>query len=170
MSLHYSLQELRSQLATTLTRERIRGWMCLPLWERIKILKLISTIQSRTKLMKFDPDDSWLHKTDINMKVDWKEKYEKEHKLRQEAETETILVKGIGMNSPEMRDAKKKGENMKQDIQILEARVEFLKKNLAGAVKMYKDEKERRQFAEQELKRLKKTLVDPVDEARKAGL
>ena len=56
--------------------------------------------------MKFDPDDSWLHKTDINMKVDWKEKYEKE----------------------------------------------------------------RIQFAEQELKRLKKTLVDPVDEARKAGL
>ena len=59
---------------------------------------------------------------------------------------------------------------MKQDIQILEARVEFLKKNLAGAVKMYKDEKERRQFAEQELKRLKKILVDPVNEARKAGL
>ena len=26
-----------------------------------------------------------------------------EHKLRQEAETETILVKGIGMNSPEMK-------------------------------------------------------------------
>ena len=120
--------------------------------------------------MKFDPDDSWLHKTDINMKVDWKEKYEKEHKLRQEAETETILVKGIGMNSPEMRDAKKKRENMKEDIQILEARVKFLQGNLRGAVKMYKDEKERRQFAEQELKRLKKTFVDPVDEARKAGL
>ena len=28
----------------------------------------------------------------------WKEMYEKEHKLRQEAETETILVKVIGMN------------------------------------------------------------------------
>ena len=28
----------------------------------------------------------------------WKEKYEKEHKLRQEAETEAILVKGIGIN------------------------------------------------------------------------
>ena len=38
----------------------------------------------------------------------WKEKYEKEHKLRQEAETETILVKGIGMNSPEMKAAKAK--------------------------------------------------------------
>ena len=107
---------------------------------------------------------------DVKIMQEWKEKYEKEHKLRQEAETETILVKGIGMNSPEMRDAKKKGENMKEDIQILEARVKFLQGNLRGAVKMYKDEKERRQFAEQELKRLKKTLVDPVDEARKAGL
>ena len=38
-----------------------------------------------------------------------------------------------------------------QDIQTLEARVEFLKRNLRGAVKMYKDEKERRQFAEKEL-------------------
>ena len=39
---------------------------------------------------------------------DWKDQYEKEHKLRQEAETETILVKGIGMNSPEMKAATKK--------------------------------------------------------------
>ena len=43
-----------------------------------------------------------------------------------------------------------------QDIQTLEARVEFLKRNLRGAVKMYKDEKERRQFAEKELVDLKK--------------
>jgi hypothetical protein len=40
--------------------------------------------------------------------LSWKEKYDKEHKLRQEAETETILVKGIGMNSPEMREMKTK--------------------------------------------------------------
>ena len=40
--------------------------------------------------------------------VDWEKLYKKEHKLRQEAETETILVKGIGMNSPEMKDAKAK--------------------------------------------------------------
>ena len=40
--------------------------------------------------------------------IDWEELYNKEHKLRQEAETETILVKGIGMNSPEMKEAKAK--------------------------------------------------------------
>ena len=48
--------------------------------------------------------------------------------------------------------------------------MKFLKKNLRGAVKMYKDEKERRQFAEKELVDLKKRMKDPVNEARKAGL
>ena len=42
----------------------------------------------------------------------YKDKYEKEHKLRQEAETETILIKGIGMNSPEMKAAKAKIEEL----------------------------------------------------------
>ena len=56
--------------------------------------------------------------------------------------------------------------NKLEDIQTLQARVEFLKSNLRGAVKMYKDEKERRQFAEKELERIK----NPVSDARKAGL
>ena len=47
---------------------------------------------------------------------EWKERYEKEHKLRQEAETETILVKGIGMNSPEMKTANKKIEELQKEI------------------------------------------------------
>jgi len=33
----------------------------------------------------------------------WKDMYEKEHKLRQEAEGEMTIVKGIGENSPEMK-------------------------------------------------------------------
>jgi hypothetical protein len=48
--------------------------------------------------------------------VDWEKLYNKEHKLRQEAETETILVKGIGMNSPEMKDAKKKIEYLQDEL------------------------------------------------------
>ena len=91
--------------------------------------------------MKFDPDDSWLYKKDIN---------------------------------PHYEDLLKEGDrkmmNKLEDIQTLEARVEFLKKNLRGAVQMYKDEKERRQFAEKELVDLKKRMKDPVNEARKAGL
>ena len=51
-----------------------------------------------------------------NEELKWKQKYKKEHKLRQEAETETILVKGIGMNSPEMKDAKKKIEYLQDEL------------------------------------------------------
>ena len=47
---------------------------------------------------------------------DSKEAWKKEHKLRQEAETETILVKGIGMNSPEMRDAKEKIKELQSNL------------------------------------------------------
>ena len=46
----------------------------------------------------------------------WKEKYEKEHKLRQEAEGETTIVKGIGMNSPEMKALKKEVEELKAKL------------------------------------------------------
>ena len=129
MSLHYSLPELQSQLARTLTQERIRGWMSLPLCERKKILKLISTIQSRKRPMTHDE-----HYEDL------------------------------------LKEGDRKMMDKLQDIQVLQARVEFLKRNLAGAVKLYKDEKERRQFAEKELERLKQTFKDPVNEARKAGL
>ena len=48
--------------------------------------------------------------------VDWEKLYNKEHKLRQEAQTETILVKGIGMNSPEMKAANKRIEELQKEI------------------------------------------------------
>ena len=51
-----------------------------------------------------------------NEELKWEQKYKTEHKLRQEAETETILVKGIGMNSPEMKAAKQKIEEMQKEI------------------------------------------------------
>ena len=125
------------------------------------MIKLWDTLRSKTQQMLLEQE---------NKELKWEQKYKKEHKLRQEAEAETILVKGIGMNSPEMRDEKKKGEAMTTEIKTLEARVKFLQANLRGAVKMYKDEKERRQFAEKELVNLKKSMKDPVNEARKAGL
>ena len=58
--------------------------------------------------------------TDVKIIQEWKEKYEKEHKLRQEAETETILVKGIGMNSPEMKAAKEEINDLKNKIANLD--------------------------------------------------
>ena len=53
----------------------------------------------------------------------WKDKYDLEHRLRQEAETETILIKGIGMNSPEMKAAKKKIEELKKENNKLYRRI-----------------------------------------------
>ena len=46
----------------------------------------------------------------------YKEKYENEHKLRQAAEGETTIVKAIGMNSPEMRDAKAKINELQSNL------------------------------------------------------
>ena len=46
----------------------------------------------------------------------WEEKYKKEHKLRQEAEGETTIVKGIGQNSPEMKAAKQKIEELQKEL------------------------------------------------------
>jgi hypothetical protein len=54
-----------------------------------------------------------------NEELKWEQKYKKEHKLRQEAETETILVKGIGMNSPEMKAANKKIKELEKKIEEL---------------------------------------------------
>ena len=48
--------------------------------------------------------------------ITFKEKYEKEHKLRLEAEGETHLVKAVGMNSPEMKEAKKEIEALKKEL------------------------------------------------------
>jgi hypothetical protein len=53
---------------------------------------------------------------DNQIKESWKDKYDLEHRLRQEAETETILIKGIGINSPEMRDAKAKITELQSNL------------------------------------------------------
>ena len=50
----------------------------------------------------------------------WEEKYEKEHKLRQEAEGELTIVKTITIDSsPEMRDAKAKIEELQNSMDRL---------------------------------------------------
>ena len=53
---------------------------------------------------------------DNQLKENWKDKYDLEHRLRQEAETETILIKGIGMNSPEMKAAKAKITELQSNL------------------------------------------------------
>ena len=118
----------------------------------------------------------------------WKEKYEKEHKLRQEAETETILVKGIGINSPEMRDAKKKIEELQNSMDRLRRensdcynRIADLTDSLESKdyfkdpdYKYLVDENHRleQQYLEvmADNKKLSRQIEDKMDQLRKSGL
>jgi len=123
VNLHYSLPELRSQLARMLTREPIQAWMSSPLSKRKKILKLISIIQLRSK---------------------------EENSMMSNEECEI--------------------ENLKLENQKLGKRIEFFKMSLENAVKKYKEERERRQFAEKEVTGVKKEIKNSIDRMRKNGL
>ena len=81
-------------------------------------------------------------KKEIDYHRYWKNMYEKEHKLRQEAQGETTIVKGIGMNSPEMKALKEKNQELRKEI------CELRNDN----------------------RQLSKQVEDQVDRARKAGL
>ena len=63
-----------------------------------------------------DPTIFDVARDNFKKELDWKEKYDKEHKLRLEAEGETHLVKAVGMNSPEMKAAKLKIEEMRKEL------------------------------------------------------
>ena len=54
----------------------------------------------------------------MNEELNWKDMYDKEHKLRQEAEGETTIVKGIGMNSPEFLALKKRIKELENSLSI----------------------------------------------------
>ena len=93
--------------------------------------------------------------------------YEKEHKLRQEAQGETTIVKGIGMNSPEMKEAQQK---IKELETILRSQ-DYTKQH---DYKFLVDENKKLHKEVDELRRDNKTLTHQVDDqiarVRKAGL
>ena len=70
----------------------------------------------------------------MDKKLNWKDMYDKEHKLRQEAEGEVTIIRGIGMNSPEFRALKKENEELKEDNKKLAKQVED-KDNLVGRLR-----------------------------------
>jgi septal ring factor EnvC (AmiA/AmiB activator) len=57
-------------------------------------------------------------------KNNWEEMYKKERKLRQEAEGEMSIVKGIGMNSPEVIKLKKEICEVRHDNRKLSQQIE----------------------------------------------
>ena len=96
----------------------------------------------------------------------WEEKYKKEHKLRQEAETETILVKGIGMNSPEMKAAKAEINTLKE---TLESRDYTRQHDYQFLIDENRRLEEERNMLTLDNKRLAQQIDNQVDRLRKAG-
>ena len=104
-------------------------------------------------------------------------KYKKEHKLRQEAETETILVKGIGINSPEMKAANKKIEELQGSLERARKENNDLYNRIADALEVNESHQRlngklqvRVAELEEDNKQISKQVEDQVERARKAGL
>ena len=106
-------------------------------------------------------------KKEIDYHRYWKDMYEREHKLRQEAQGETTIVKGIGMSSPEMKEAQQK---IKELEEILRSR-DYTKQHDYKFL-VFENKKLHKEVGE--LRRDNKTLTHQVDDqiarVRKAGL
>ena len=124
-------------------------------------------------------------KKEIDYHRYWKDMYEKEHKLRQEAQGETTIVKGIGMNSPEMKTLKSEVGALKQQLHTdrdkAQARIKELEEILKSRdytrqhdykflvnenKKLHKEVDE----IKQDNKRLAHHIEDRIDRSRKAGM
>ena len=97
----------------------------------------------------------------------WKDMYEREHKLRQEAQGETTIVKGIGMNSPEMKEAQQKIKELERILQSRDYTKQHDYKFLVDEnKKLHKEIDE----IKQDNKRLAHHIEDRIDRSRKAGM
>ena len=106
--------------------------------------------------------------------ITFKEKYEKERKLRREAEGETSIVKGIGQNSPEIKTLRSEVEALKQQLFVDRKKAEeHLSVSLAineSHRKLNGKLQERLTAAEQENKKMHNHLNRQIQSVRKAGL
>ena len=105
----------------------------------------------------------------------WEEKYKKEHKLRQEAENEMVLIKGITVtNSPELRAANNEINDLKNQIANLEETVKSKDYFRDPDYKYLIDENRRLEQEKNELLTEKKKMIqiveDKIKQAREAGL
>ena len=111
--------------------------------------------------------------TELN-ETSWKEKYEKEHKLRQEAENEMVLIKGITVtNSPELRAANNEINDLKNRIADLEESVRSKDYFKDPDYRYLVDENRRLESEKNELlldnKKLAAQVEDKIDQLRKSG-
>ena len=113
--------------------------------------------------------------TDVKIIQEWKEKYKKEHKLRQEAENEMVLIKGITVtNSPELRAANDEINDLKNKISALEETVKSKDYFKDPDYKFLVDENHRleQQYLEvmSDNKKLAQQVEDKIDKLRKSGM
>ena len=112
--------------------------------------------------------------TDVKIIQEWKEKYEKEHKLRQEAENEMVLIKGITITtSPELREANNEINDLKNKIADLEETVKSKDyfKNPDYEFLVNENHRLEQQYLEvmADNKKLAKQVADKLDQLRKSG-
>ena len=107
----------------------------------------------------------------------WKDMYEKEHKLRQEAEGEMTIVKGIGQNSPEMKAAKAKIEELNGILDRVKLDNNNLYTRVADSLEVNEHHQElngklqsRITELEEDNRKLANQIEDQVERARKAGM
>ena len=124
-----------------------------------------------------------------SLTINWKEKYEKERKLRQEAEGELTIVKGISVHmSPEMREANKKIEELQNNLDRTKKENNDLYNKIADLTEVAKSKdyfrdpdykyliKENRRLEEErnellmDNKKLAAQIEDKIDQLRKSGM
>jgi hypothetical protein len=108
--------------------------------------------------------------TEIDYHRYWKDMYEKEHQLRLEAEGETHLVKAVGMNSPEMKEAKAKLKETELGLaNSLEVNESHQKLNGKLQVRLTELEQENIEL-HADNKKLAQQVDDKVNQLRTKGL
>jgi chromosome segregation ATPase len=108
---------------------------------------------------------------------DWKLRYEKEHKLRLEAEGETHLVKAVGMNSPEMKAANAQIKELQNSLDRFKKENNDCYNRIAEALEVNESHQkyngklqERLTELEEENKKMHEHLNKQVENARKSGM
>jgi predicted transcriptional regulator len=107
----------------------------------------------------------------------WKDMYEKEHKLRQEAEGEMTIVKGIGQNSPEMKAAKAKIEELNGILDRVKLDNNNLYTRVADSLEVNEHHQElngklqsRITELEEDNRKLANQIEDKVNQMRRSGM
>ena len=107
--------------------------------------------------------------------TNWEEKYKKEHKLRQEAEGELSIMKGIETNR--VKEAQARCDHLQNELDRIKKESNDLFNRIADALEVNESHQklngklqERLTELEEENKKMHDALNKKLDSARKAGL